>query len=91
MMKKKVLGILLSLALIIGMMPAVGMTAYADTSAPDSPYKLWVGDIAVTSENAANITNSDPVQASYDAATNTLTLNNYTYEGSGINYNYVES
>lgn len=90
-MKKNVSGILFSLALMIGLMMAIGTTAYADTSAPDSPYKLWVGDIAVTSENAANITNSDPVQASYNAATNTLTLNNYTYEGSGIDYNYVEA
>ncbi len=78
-MKKKLLGILLSLALMTGMMPAVSLTAYADTE----DYKLFVGDIKVTSTNAANITNSNPIKASYDVNTNTLTLNNYTYEGSG--------
>lgn len=91
MMKKRVLGILLSLALIIGMMPAVGMTAYADTSASDSPYKLWVGDKAVTSENASNITGSNPVTARYDAATNTLTLNNFRYEGHGCDNDDVKA
>ena len=51
-------------------------------------YPLWVGDTQVTRENAANITGSDPVQASYDADSNTLTLNNYTYEGFGVDNDY---
>ena len=79
-MKKKGLGILLSLALMAGMMLAMSLTAYADTD----EYQLWVGGIQVTGENAANITGSNPVAASYDAASNTLTLNNYTYEGEGF-------
>ena len=90
-MKKRVLGVLLGLALMIGMMPAVGMTAYADDSAADSPYKLWVGDIPVTSENADNITGSNPVQASYDADSNTLTLNNFEYEGHGCDNDDVKA
>ena len=55
-----------------------------------SEYSLWVGDKPVTSANAENITGSDPVQASYDAASNTLTLNNYTYEGYGIENDKIE-
>ena len=59
---------------------------------PDvSEYSLCVGDIPVTSENAANITGSDPVQASYDADSNTLTLNNYTYEGFGCDNDDVKA
>ena len=81
MMKRTFTGILFSLALTIGMMSVISLTAYANEDEGD--YKLWVGDIQVTSDNAANITGSDPVQASYDAASNTLTLNNYTYEGPG--------
>ena len=56
-----------------------------------SEYSLWVGDIPVTSENAENITFSDPVQASYDADSNTLTLNNYTYEGYGCDNDDVKA
>ena len=86
-MKKKLLGILLSLALMPGMMPGISLTAYADTV----EYSLYVGDIQVTSDNAASITGSDPAKASYDAATNTLTLNNYTYEGYGYNNDDVSA
>ena len=57
---------------------------------PDK-YSLWVGDTQVTSENAANITGSDPVQASYDADSNTLTLNNYTYDGFGCDNDDVKA
>ncbi len=44
-------------------------------------YPLWVGDTQVTSANAASITGSDPVVASYDAESNTLTLDGATIDG----------
>ena len=44
-------------------------------------YPLWVGDTKVTSANAASITGSDPAVASYDAKSNTLTLDGATIDG----------
>ena len=73
------------LILVITLIAATGLVFGADE--PDK-YSLWVGDTQVTSDNAKNITGSDPVQASYDAASNTLTLNNYTYEGFGVDNDY---
>ena len=51
-------------------------------------YPLWVGGVQVTSANAANITGSDTPVASYNAETNTLTLNgaNISTVLSGRNY-----
>ena len=43
--------------------------------APVVEYPLWVGGTQVTSANAANITGSETPVASYNAETNTLTLN----------------
>ena len=44
---------------------------------------LWVGGIPVTSRNAENILGDAGVSASYDYSTETLTLNNYSYESEG--------
>ncbi|MBQ3534329.1 MAG: InlB B-repeat-containing protein, partial [Clostridia bacterium] len=44
-------------------------------------HDLWVGGTQVTSHNAADVFGDGKV--SYDATTNTLTLNGYTYEGAG--------
>ena len=44
---------------------------------------LWVGGIPVTSRNAENILGDAGVSASYDYSTETLTLNNYSYESKG--------
>ena len=63
-MKKRLSGILLSLALMLTMMPALGVsqTAYADS------YDLWVGGVEVTSETLSGS------GWSYEAGSNTLTL-----------------
>ena len=50
-------------------------------------YPLWVGDTQMTIANAetgipGNV-GEDPGKATYDAATNTLTLNDYKYKGQG--------
>ena len=42
-------------------------------------YTLWVGGVKVTNKNASNIDGNN--KASYDAETNTLTLNGYTNSG----------
>lgn len=38
-------------------------------------YNVWVAGTLITSGNAANVTGSSPAKVTYDAATNTLTLN----------------
>lgn len=71
-MKRRVLSLILALALCLGLMcmPA---------SAED--YSLWVGGERVTSENAADVFGDGTV--SYDSVTKTLTLNGYVYTGQG--------
>lgn len=49
-------------------------TLYAHWAEDDSEYPLWVNDTRVTAKNADNVFNDGTV--SYDAGTNTLTLNN---------------
>lgn len=49
-------------------------TLYAHWSEDDSEYPLWVNNTRVTAKNADNVFNDGTV--SYDAGTNTLTLNN---------------
>ena len=48
-------------------------------------YPLWVGDTQVTSANANNIDGDG--KASYNAETQTLKLNNYSYSGAGHDAN----
>lgn len=85
---KKMLGGLLTVSMIFGLMPGTTLTAYADTE----NYDLYVGAIRATSANkddiTANHTEDDPSgvysgTASYNPETNTLTLNNFSYSGSG--------
>ncbi len=79
---RKLLGILLTLALILGLMPGMSLTAYADGV---TNYELWVGGTQVTSANASDV--FDDGKVSYTPASGTtpatLTLNNYTYSGQG--------
>lgn len=49
-------------------------TLYAHWSEDDSKYSLWVNNTQVTAKNADNVFDDGTV--SYDAGTNTLTLNN---------------
>ena len=78
----RMLGILLVIALVIGLMPQMALTVEADPV----EYSLWVGGTRVTSNNASNIPaaisqNQTGGTASYDAETRTLTLDNYKYSG----------
>lgn len=49
-------------------------------------YPIWIGGTQVTSANASNIDGSN--KASYNADTNTLTLNGYSYTGNEIGIEY---
>jgi len=98
-MKKRILTILLSLAMIVSLMP---MTAYADEEEPTpvptentvEEYPVWVGGVQVTSENKGDITaainkvtpNAASGTATYDHTTNTLMLDNFNYTGEGYLY-----
>ena len=81
---RKLLSFLLTLAMVVGLMPGMGLTAYAAES-----YNLWVGGVQVTSENLTIDSTDDAGitggSATFDPATNTLTLNNSTYTGPGHN------
>lgn len=68
--KKRFLGILLSLALVLGLMPGMSLTAYAVSGF------LWVGNDRVNVTQDASGTGW-----SYDHSTNTLTLDGYDISG----------
>ena len=80
---KKLLSILIAIALML----SLSVTAFAA-----EPYELWVGSVQVTDTNkddlvtainqAANATVATG-SANFDPATNTLTLNNFSYTGEG--------
>ena len=61
------------------------VTYYPVWSEPVYHYNMYIGDIRVTSENADNILGNGT--ASYNAETNTLTLNNVNYVGKVTNAN----
>ena len=71
-MKKRILSALLCLCMVMALMPTV---AFAETKS----YKLWVGGVEVTSDNASNITGEGikgTGTVTYDDSTKTLTLDN---------------
>ncbi|MCR5689018.1 MAG: InlB B-repeat-containing protein [Clostridiales bacterium] len=68
--KKRLLSILLSVIMVIGLIPA----GLIGASAAD--YKIWVGDIQVNSANAGDVLGNGSGSVKYDAATNTLTFKN---------------
>ena len=87
MNKKRLLGIILSITLVLGLTPTVCMTARAD----DNPieYPLWVGGTQVTSDNKNNVLVGDQDndgKVIYDPSTNTLTLN-----GADITYDSADA
>ena len=70
-MKKKLLAILLSMVMLVGLMP---FTALATDS---TAYDIWVDGVQVTSENKDNLCGGT---VSYDPTTHTLSLNNATLD-----------
>lgn len=57
--------------------PDAEVEAVEETSVPEETYPIWVGGEQLTENNTSG------EGWSYDAATNTLSLNNYTYSGQG--------
>lgn len=86
-MKKRILSVLMALALCLSLLPATALAAENDT--------IWVGgvelnatDCYLASGENATPTDQEPVSDGYahwDATNNTLTLDNYQYEGAGYN------
>lgn len=73
-MRKKLAAILLCMCMMLTLLP---VSASAEAS-----YNLWVGGVEVTSTNSASITGTGiSGTVSYDAASNTLTLNGATITG----------
>ena len=67
---------LLACFLLIAVCPAVQALA-------EEQYPLWIGGVQVTSENCNKLSEN---HWSYNPATHTLTLDNYTYSGEGYKY-----
>ena len=76
-MKKRILGVLITLVMLIGLVTVMSISASADTVT----YGLWVGGEQFTSEKLT-VTGGGGT-ATYDPDTNTLTLDNYSYTGAG--------
>ncbi|MBR5384145.1 MAG: hypothetical protein IK133_10000, partial [Clostridia bacterium] len=75
LLMRKLLSLLLVLALCIGLIPLTAVPVFA------TDYDLWVGDVQVTSDNASDILGDGT--ASYNESKNTLTLNNCAVNGEG--------
>ena len=87
-MKKRILSVLLTLVMLIGLVSVMSISASADTVT----YDLWIGGVQVTSANKDNIVVPGATgSASFDPDTKTLTLNNFSYTGLGYNhYHYYD-
>ena len=70
-MKKKLLAILLSMVMVVGLMP------FSALAADSTAYDIWVDGVQVTSENKDNLCGGT---VSYDPTTHTLSLNNATLD-----------
>ena len=70
-MKKKLLAILLSIVMLVGLMPFTALAA------DPTVYDIWVDGVQVTSENKDNLCGGT---VSYDPTTHTLSLNNATLD-----------
>ena len=87
--KRGAFALLLALCVTLGLLPALTPAASAgEASEPsDGPsaagYELYVGGVQITSDNLT--VNGGSGTATYDPAERTLTLNNYSYTGSGTN------
>ncbi len=80
MKKKRLLGILLSITLILGLTPGICMTVRAD----DSPYGLYVGGVAVTGSNKTDVLGDGKVSFTPGSGGNDAIL---ALSGATISYN----
>lgn len=88
--RNKFLSVILSVCLLAGLLP---ITAFEAEGASNT-YDLWIGGVQVTDDNAYDITaaintitpGAATGSARFDPATNTLTLNDFVYEGEGYGF-----
>ncbi|MBQ7089437.1 MAG: InlB B-repeat-containing protein [Clostridia bacterium] len=90
-MKKSIFSLLLALVMLVGMIPATSLPAFA--AAADS---VWVGGVEMTNDTylAVGSTTTQTTKPSGGYAyyeDRTLTLNNYSYEGKGYLRNSEDS
>ncbi|MBR3561634.1 MAG: carbohydrate-binding domain-containing protein [Oscillospiraceae bacterium] len=81
--RTKALSWLLTLAMLLSLVPAFSLTAWAGDV---TPYDVWVGGVQVTSANASDVFGDGKVSytpAIVDGWPANLTLNGYSYEGEG--------
>lgn len=79
-MKKRLLSFVLTICMVVGMMPAVGITASAG-GGPEE-YYIWVGGVQVTSDNKDNITGAGITgDVSYNSENKTLALSGASITG----------
>ena len=84
-MKRRIISILLTVFMVVALMPTA---AFAGTV---TNYGIWVGATEVTSANMEGVTGAGITgTVTYDAATNTLTLNNANITKTN-NYNFAIS
>ncbi|MGI5897482.1 MAG: InlB B-repeat-containing protein [Oscillospiraceae bacterium] len=78
---RRITALMLTFCMMIGMLPNIGLTAFA----MESTYDIWVGGVQVTSSNAADVlgeADGAGATVTYDADANTLTLNGADISGS---------
>ena len=76
---KKVMAVCVAAALVVAMVPAYVFAA-------ETTYDIWVGGVQVTSDNLVIDINDNAAisgSATYDPATSTLTLDDFSYTGAG--------
>ena len=82
MKTKRILSVLITVVMLIGMLPTA-------VFAEGATYNLWVGGVQVTSANKDNIVLPDATgSAKYDPTNNTLTLDGFTYNGAAGDFDY---
>ena len=82
MKTRRILSVLITVVILIGMLPTA-------VFAEGATYNLWVGGVQVTSDNKDNIVVPDATgSAKYDPTNNTLTLDGFTYNGAAGDFDY---
>ena len=78
---RRVLSFLLTLAMVVGLMPGMSMTALADATLSN----LWIGDSGqITSEGVVNDTGgTGTASVAVDGNDIVITLTNFAYSGAG--------
>lgn len=85
-MKKRILSLLLTLVMILGMIPATSLTAFAESGGVVSVGRVRMNDGDYLAVGATETQTTKPSGGYAYYNDGTLTLNNYSYEGTGLQY-----